>query len=121
MKKEVYILVICLAVCACSKREKQEQQTETVAQEERVTDSAVVEDVPLIVVEKVEVPAPVESKPAKEKSVSYSSSYHTSSYSSDEGDYWEEKRKTSPNDNYLLGFDEDVDDVHDMELYMEDY
>ena len=36
-------------------------------------------------------------------------------------DYWEEKRKHSPNDNYLLGFDEDVDDVHDMEIYMEDY
>ena len=23
--------------------------------------------------------------------------------------------------DYLLGFDDDVDDVHDMELYMEDY
>lgn len=48
----------------------------------------------------------------------------SSSYSSSQeerGDYWEEKRKHSPNDNYLLGFDEDVDDVHDMELYMEDY
>ena len=42
-------------------------------------------------------------------------------YSSSEGDYWEEKRKHSPNDNYLLGFDEDVDDVHDMEIYIEDY
>lgn len=36
-------------------------------------------------------------------------------------DYWEKMRKHSPNDNYLLGFDEDVDDVHDMELYIEDY
>ena len=35
--------------------------------------------------------------------------------------YWEEQRKHSPNDNYLLGFDEDVDDVHDMEIYIEDY
>ena len=41
--------------------------------------------------------------------------------SEEEGDYWSEKRKRSPNDNYLLGFDEDVDDVHDMELYIEDY
>lgn len=48
----------------------------------------------------------------------------SSSYSSSQeerGDYWEEKRMQSPNDNYLLGFDEDIDDVHDMELYMEDY
>lgn len=35
--------------------------------------------------------------------------------------YWEELRKHSPNDNYLIGFDEDVDDVHDMEIYIEDY
>lgn len=48
-------------------------------------------------------------------------SFSDYSSSNDEGDYWEEKRKHSPNDNYLLGFDEDVDDVHDMELYIEDY
>lgn len=35
--------------------------------------------------------------------------------------YWEEKRKHSPNDNYLLGFDEDIDDIHDMEVYIENY
>ena len=35
--------------------------------------------------------------------------------------YMEELRKHSPNDNYLLVFDEDVDDVHDMEIYIEDY
>ena len=34
--------------------------------------------------------------------------------------YLEELRKHSPNDNYLPGFDEDVDDVHDMELYFSD-
>lgn len=113
--------MICLAVCACSKREKQEQQTETVTQEVKMTDSAVVEDVPLIVVEEVEVPATIENQPVKAKPVSHTSSSSTSSCSNEGGDYWEEKRKTSPNDNYLLGFDEDVDDVHDMELYMEDY
>ena len=35
--------------------------------------------------------------------------------------YLRELRKHSPNDNYLLGFDEDVDDIHDMEIYIEDY
>ena len=50
---------------------------------------------------------------------SYASSNHSAIEEDD--DYWEEKRKHSPNDNYLLGFDEDVDDVHDMEIYMEDY
>ena len=54
-------------------------------------------------------------------SVSSSSSYSGYSSSDGEGDYWEETRKHSPNDNYLMGFDEDVDDVHDMEIYMEDY
>ena len=39
----------------------------------------------------------------------------------EEGSYLEELRKHSPNDDYLLGFDEDVDDVHDVELYIEDY
>lgn len=41
--------------------------------------------------------------------------------SSSSSSYWDEVRKSSPNDNYLLGFDEDVDDVHDVEIYMEDY
>ena len=39
----------------------------------------------------------------------------------EEGTYLDELRKHSPNDDYLLGFDEDVDDVHDVELYIEDY
>lgn len=43
---------------------------------------------------------------------SYSSGSSSSSYSESESDYWEEKRRHSPNDNYLLGFDEDVDDVY---------
>ena len=34
--------------------------------------------------------------------------------------YLEELRKHSPNENYLPGFDEDVDDIHDMELYFSD-
>ncbi len=50
-----------------------------------------------------------------------SSDYSYSSDDEPESDYWDEMRKHSPNDNYLIGFNEDVDDVHDMELYMEDY
>ena len=126
--KLLYILIICATVCACAKSEKQqEQQTKNAAQEEIVPDNSAVEEVVLDIVEEVEQPMVVEDKPAKRKAVSqsnsYSESYSTSSSSSlnDAGDYWEEMRKHSPNDNYLLGFDEDVDDVHDMELYMEDY
>ena len=68
------------------------------------------------------VDKPVSSSPShSSNNYNYSSeNNYSSSYTSDE-DYWEEKRRTSPNDNYLLGFDEDVDDVHDMEIYMEDY
>ena len=65
--------------------------------------------------------------PVVEKNTYASSSYkepfsaEAAPSNSMEGRSGEEKRKHSPNDNYLLGFDEDVDDVHDMELYMEDY
>ena len=71
--------------------------------------------------EEIEKPSTTQRQaPYSRSSQATSSSYR--SYSEEESsDYWEEKRKQSPNDNYLLGFDEDVDDVHDMELYMEDY
>ena len=77
----------------------------------------------------VEEPSPVAPAVTPARKETYSNNYsssssYSSSYSDDseeEGDYWSEKRKHSPNDNYLLGFDEDVDDVHDMELYIEDY
>lgn len=125
MQKLLYLLIICAIVCACVKNDKQqEQQTENTTQEVFVPDTSAVEEVVSDIVVEVEQPTVVESKPIKEKPVSRSSSYSgssSSSSSSGEGDYWEEKRKHSPNDNYLLGFDEDVDDVHDMELYMDDY
>ena len=88
----------------------------------------VVDTIPLFVED--EEPSAILEQPKVEEPV-YSHTSHSSAtyedYSSDDysssydDDYWEEKRKTSPNDNYLLGFDEDVDDVHDMEIYMEDY
>jgi len=125
VKKLSYLLITCAFVCACASNDKQqEQQTENTTQEVFVPDTSIVEEVVSDIIVEVEQPTVVESKPVKEKPVSRSSSYSgssSSSSSSGESDYWEEKRKHSPNDNYLLGFDEDVDDVHDMELYMEDY
>lgn len=123
MKKLLYLLIACAIVCACVRNDKQqEQQTENTTQKVFVPDTAIVKEVVSDIVVEVEQPTVVESKPTKEKSTPRSNSYSSSSsYSSEESDYWEEKRKHSPNDNYLLGFDEDVDDIHDMELYMEDY
>lgn len=87
-------------------------------------DSVVVDETP--VVELTEMasypPEDVEQIKPETQSRPSNTSFSYSNYDSEESsDYWEEKRKHSPNDNYLLGFDEDVDDVHDMELYMEDY
>ena len=123
MKKLSYLLITCAFVCACARNDKQqEQQTENTTQEVFVPDTSIVEEVVSDIIVEVEQPTVVESKSTKEKSTPRSNSYSSSSsYSSEESDYWEEKRKHSPNDNYLLGFDEDVDDVHDMELYMDDY
>ena len=116
-------MITCAFVCACARNDKQqEQQTKSTTQEVFVPDTSIVEEVVSDIVVEVEQPTVVESKPIKEKSTPRPNSYSSSSsYSSEESDYWEEKRKHSPNDNYLLGFDEDVDDVHDMELYMDDY
>jgi len=125
MRKLLYLLIICALICACTKSKKpqtqQDQPTENTTQEVFVPDSAIVKEAVSDIVVEVEQPTVVESKPIKEKSTPRSNSYSSSSYSPEESGYWEEKRKHSPNDNYLLGFDEDVDDVHDMELYMEDY
>ena len=98
------------------------QTTEQSADQDSVV--VVVEETP--VVEPTEMasypPEDVEQIKAETQSRPSNASSSYSNYDSEESsDYWEEKRKHSPNDNYLLGFDEDVDDVHDMELYMEDY
>ena len=73
------------------------------------------------------IETPTETKPssslAPTKAITSkpTTNYQSSTYTTEPDEYWEEFKKHSPNDNYLLGFDEDVDDVHDMELYMEDY
>ena len=66
------------------------------------------------------------AKASSQQASSSRSSLSQSSYSSDnddddDADYYDNLRGHSPNDNYLIGFDEDVDDIHDMELYIEDY
>lgn len=123
MKAQNYLFAILTVVLmGCTKAQVAEEQTfvsedstEVISLEPEIdTMNLVIEEEPYIPVVAVD--------PVVEKTTYASSSYSSSSYESEsEGDYWEEKRKHSPNDNYLLGFDEDVDDVHDMEIYMEDY
>ena len=118
----LFILVACSGPKPMNEEEAKEEKVETVVPVEKETDS---DNLVALVVEE---PSPVAhaTTPARKESSSNnysSSSSYSSSYSdeTEEGDYWSEKRKHSPNDNYLIGFDEDVDDVHDMELYIEDY
>lgn len=123
MKAQNYLFVILTVVLmGCTKAQVTEQQT-IVSKDSTEAYSLEPEIDTMNLVIEVEPYIPVVAvDPVMEKRSCASSSYSTSSYESEsEGDYWEEKRKHSPNDNYLLGFDEDVDDVHDMEIYMEDY
>ena len=123
MKAQNYLFVILTVVLmGCTKAQVTEQQT-IVSKDSTEAYSLEPEIDTMNLVIEVEPYIPVVAvDPVMEKRSYASSSYSTSSYESEsEGDYWEEKRKHSSNDNYLLGFDEDVDDVHDMEIYMEDY
>ena len=110
----LFMFVACSTPAPKSETQPQEQPSESTP------------DTPEIVVA-VEEPEPIIESPSSVTSalnadIPASSSSSYSNYSDDsDDDYWAEKRKHSPNDNYLLGFDEDVDDVHDMELYMDDY
>ena len=124
MKAQNYLFAILTVVLmGCTKAQVAEQQTiesedstEAYSLEPEIdTMNLVIEEEPYIPV--VAVDPVVEKRSYTSSSYSSSSSYESES----ESDYWEEKRKHSQNDNYLLGFDEDVDDVHDMELYIEDY
>ena len=127
MKTHTIILSLFLMTfIGCTKSQTNEQpKTEAENTTEAYSPEPEFDSVNLFIEETVQPAIPV-STPSSSKETG-SSSYSSSSYSSSpyesesEGDYWEEKRKHSPNDNYLLGFDEDVDDVHDMELYIEDY
>ena len=117
------ILVACSGPKPATEDEAKKEQVETVVPVEEEIDT---DNLAVLAEEEPSLVAPAVTPARKETySNNYSSSSsYSSSYSDDseeEGDYWAEKRKHSPNDNYLLGFDEDVDDVHDMELYIEDY
>lgn len=124
MKAQNYLFAILTVVLmGCTKAQVAEEQT-FVSEDSTEVNSLEpeIDTMNLVIEEKPYIPV-VAVDPVVEKPTYTSSSYRSSSsYESEsEGDYWEEKRKHSPNDNYLLGFDEDVDDVHDMEIYMEDY
>ena len=119
----LFILVACSGPKPATENEAKKEQVETVVPVEEEIDT----DNLAVLAEEEPSPVAPAFTPARKETYSNnysSSSSYSSSYSDDseeEGDYWSEKRKHSPNDNYLLGFDEDVDDVHDMELYIEDY
>lgn len=127
MKIHTIILsLFFMTLIGCTKSQTNEQpKTEVENTTEAYSPEPEFDSVNLFIEETVQTAIPVSTPSASKEngSSSYSSRSHSSSSyeSKSEGDYWEEKRKHSPNDNYLLGFDEDVDDVHDMELYMEDY
>lgn len=112
------VYFISIFLFSCAKQQTSEQMTEhdsaaTITEETPVIELTEMASYPPKEVEQIQS----ETQP---RPLNTSSSY--SSYDSEESsDYWEEKRRHSPNDNYILGFDEDVDDVHDVELYMEDY
>ena len=126
MKTKLFIIVfIILLFCiSCSKQKPQENTEQEVTPVVIEEDTTSMEPEPIDVVEYEPAFPKAEQKP-KPITVQSTSSISSSSYYSDNDDniedYYDNLRKHSPNDNYLLGFDEDVDDVHDMELYMEDY
>ena len=124
-----FISLTMVMLVGCNKPRSVEQQILSIENPKlNPSKRVVVDTIPLFVED--EEPSAILEQPKVEEPV-FSHTSHSSAtyedYSSDDysssydDDYWEEKRKTSPNDNYLLGFDEDVDDVHDMEIYMEDY
>ena len=120
----IILAVLATVFVGCSQSQTTEQKiVEEVDSTEAYAPEPDFDSVNFVIEESVQPVEPISTPSRKEtSSSSYSSSSSSySSYSDNSSDYWEEKRKTSPNDNYLLGFDEDVDDVHDMEIYMEDY
>ena len=111
----LFIFVACSGQRQANEDKAQEETTETVIPMELEPEYDSME---LVIPDEPEV---VSTNSQKSSSYSSGSSYSYSCSDDDEDDYLEEQRKHSPNDNYLLGFDEDVDDVHDMELFIEDY
>jgi len=125
----LYIVIIFFIFAGCStqNKEQQEEQGNIGNQIEIVCETSESIAVDLVANPIVKQQTSRESTSTK-KEYSHHNNNHlqteveTQASNYDRGEsYLEEQRKHSPNDNYLLGFDEDVDDVHDMELYIEDY
>ena len=116
MKKLFVIIVTALSVVlvSCAKSQPAKQQAprdtipacvETKSQEvDTIAIDVIEEEVVSIEPVKEVAPTPVRKETTTK---SYSSGSSSSSYSEPGSDYWEEKCRHSPNDNYLLGFDED--------------
>lgn len=125
MKKLLFVLLSMAMLAGCTSSKKTEDQSTTVAPDTiEATEEIAEEVIEMEYSEPESAPAPKPTSAPSRSSDSNSSSSSSSYYYDEEegeGDNWEERRKHSPNDNYLLGFDEDVGDVHDMEIYMEDY
>lgn len=133
MKTKIFILtVLAVVVAACTKQKSQsatnQSATTTISQE--VDSTMALDSMSMVEAVQDAEPEPRTPSQAKPQYQTSSSAYSTSStYSNDyyyedddeDEDFYDNLRKHSPNDNYLLGFDEDVDDIHDMEIYMEDY
>ena len=128
MKAQNYLFaILAVVLMGCTKAQVAEQQTiESEDSTEAYSLEPEIDTMNLVIEEEPYIPV-VAVDPVVEKTTYVSSSYkepfsaEAAPSTSTEGRSGEEKRKHSPNDNYLLGFDEDVDDVHDMELYIEDY
>lgn len=135
-KKLLILSLLVLALFACTNPANTDQAASsvetnmnTVATEQADSVQDLSEQLAPVIIETEAEAEPAKSAPTTDKptatahTTTSSSSPAYSSYDKveEESDYWEEQRKHSPNDNYLMGFDEDVDDVHDMEIYMEDY
>ena len=131
MKTNVLLIsLLCAGVfVSCTKKHNSEQLTidsDTVGLNQciSIVDTITVDDMECLsetVQTSIEEPLSTGTSHSANNHDYSSENDYSTSYSDYDTEYWEEKRKTSPNDNYLLGFDEDVDDVHDMEIYMEDY
>jgi len=125
----LYIVIIFFIFAGCStqNKEQQEEQGNIGNQIEIVCETSESIAVDLVANPIVKQQTSRESTSTKMEDSHFNYNNQSTEVEAPKSDYnyeensLEEQRKHSPNDNYLLGFDEDVDDIHDMELYIEDY
>ena len=126
--KVLFIILLSAAVLvSCSKTRNAETETKDDCTDVLQHPSAIVDTTTLLddaqpsAVDTTAVLDKASSSGSRAANSSGYSSGYSGSYADDAEDYEDELSSTSSNDNYLLGFDDDVDDEHDMEIYMEDY